>query len=204
MIRVGIIDDHQLYTDALSSILKIQQEISEVCVLNNPHQSTEWLLKEKPEVVLLDMMMPEINGINLIPKLKAEKTKVIVVTSRSNRKLMRLCLTAGANGFCSKNTDVTELLLGIRKVVNGQVYISNNLKESTLGDTKLRPQLSNRETEVLEHLSKGLSSREIADLLFITEHTVNSHRKNLLKKFKCNTTAQMLHKLVMSDEDYLG
>ncbi|MGB0367805.1 MAG: response regulator transcription factor [Flavobacteriales bacterium] len=123
------------------------------------------------------------------------------------RKAANLCACFPDEGRTSVynseklNTAIDELLFGIRTVVNGQNYVSNDLKNKSSEGSKKNPQLSEREKDVLQLLSKGLSSRLIAEQLFITEHTVNSHRKSLLKKFGCNTTAQMLHKLVMLDDD---
>lgn len=200
MIRIGIIDDHLLFTEGLSAALGQREEVDSVAVLNDATDAEQWLLKVVPQIVILDIMMPQQSGIDLIPLIVSKDIKVLVVTSRSDREMLKRCMASGAHGFCSKNTPVSELLMAMRKLMQGETYVCAGLGVNVEQDAELK-ELTEREKEVIRLLVKGLSSRKIAELLFVTEHTVNTHRKRMLRKYGCNTTTALIDKLVMAGVD---
>jgi DNA-binding NarL/FixJ family response regulator len=198
--RIGIIDDHQLFTDGLSSALRIKDEVTSVEVLNSPETAEEWFSDKEFDVVMLDVMMPAMSGVELIPLIMKKGIKVLVVTSRSDREMLKRCMASGAHGFCSKNTSVAELLSAMQKLMQGETYVCSGLGVNAEPRTELQ-ELTDREKEVIRLLAKGYSSRLIAEELFITEHTVNTHRKRMLRKYGCNTTTALIDKLVMAGVD---
>jgi len=201
--RIGIIDDHLLFTEGLSSALSLRKEVGQIHVLNDPHLAERWLAEKRPELVILDLVMPGRSGIDLIPVLLTAGVRVLVVTSRSDREMMRLCMASGAHGFCSKNTPVDELVRAMAAIMKGDTYVCgqmNGQSEAHADDKGL----TQREKEVVRLLVKGYSSQRIADELFVTKHTVDTHRKRMLRKFGASSTTELINMLVMSGTDLTG
>jgi DNA-binding NarL/FixJ family response regulator len=152
-------------------------------------------------IILLDISLPDMDGLTLCELIRRDNktTKIIGVTSANDAGIITQLLHRGGNGYLLKNMERDELIHAINRVLDGHIYLSREANEKVLQqfqslDTALNqmPVLTRREKEILELLSDGLTSPQIADKLFLSGHTVETHRKNLLQKFNVNNTLLLL------------
>jgi DNA-binding NarL/FixJ family response regulator len=155
------------------------------------------------DLILLDISMPNLRGLEAIPEIKAtHAAKIIVLTMHTEKEYLYQAFSAGADGYLLKDDPETELFAAIKKVRDGQTYVSPRLTGEFLnnwaqlrkgnGDVlKNHDQLSNREKQILKMIAEGKRSKEIADLLFISPRTVEHHRKNLMTKLSLKNTAAL-------------
>lgn len=202
-IKVVLADDHQMFLDGLYSLLS-QVEIVEVkATANNGKELIEKLRKDPAiDVAVVDMHMDVMNGIQTTLQLRQEfpHIRVIGLTMENDLTSIREMLDAGASGYILKNTGKTELEMALEKVAAGEFYLSqsvgNLLAREMLHNRQQKKeikedglsQLTERETEILKMIAAEMSSQEIADKLFISPKTVETHRKNLMKKIGANNT----------------
>ncbi len=199
MIRVLIADDHQMFIDGLKSLLERESGIEITGSANNGTQALECIEAQKPDVVLLDINMPEMNGINttaLIRK-KYPAVKVLILTMYKTKGFINGLTRTGAAGYILKNTSHSELMEAIRTVAAGGTFFSKEVAE-TLSDKKPRfevhsdASLSKREIEIIREIAKGLTTKQIAEKLFISYYTIETHRKNILSKLQLTNTAEVI------------
>lgn len=208
-ISLLIADDHTLYVDALVMALH-HQELLPVKVIGTVSNGEQLLLKLqslRPDILLLDLNMPVLNGLEAIPLIKTEypRLRILVVTKYSDPKFIKECLQVHQiSGYVLKTSGFSELLEGIRLVYQGQSYLSKGLqlypKESleeldppVFGESFLaRYNLTRREQEILGLIAQAKSNTEIADGLFISPQTVGAHRKNIMRKLNISTTAGLV------------
>ena len=199
MIRVLIADDHQMFIDGLKSLLERESGIEITGSANNGTQALECIEAQKPDVVLLDINMPEMNGINttaLIRK-KYPAVKVLILTMYKTKGFINGLTRTGAAGYILKNTSHSELMEAIRTVAAGSTFFSKEVAE-TLSDKKPRfevhsdASLSKREIEIIREIAKGLTTKQIAEKLFISYYTIETHRKNILSKLQLTNTAEVI------------
>jgi DNA-binding NarL/FixJ family response regulator len=208
-ISIVIADDHKLFVDAL--VMSFQhQTILPVKILDTASNGEELLLKLqslKPDILLLDLNMPVMNGLDVIPVLKIEhpRLRVVVVTKYSDPKFVRECLQEhNVSGYILKTSSLAELLEALSQVYTGQSYISKGLQlypkdfveeedVSLFDETFLaKYNLTRRELEILGLIAQAKSNAEIADGLFISPQTVGAHRKNIMRKLNISTTAGLV------------
>lgn len=200
-VNILIADDHQLITDGLFLIMKNEKFIGEIHIAKNGKEAAEKASAEKIDCVIMDINMPELNGLEATNLIKKEKPqiKIIVVSMLCEPSVVSKMLKAGADAFINKDTGKVELFKAIEKVMQGEKYISpeisNNLfshlnsRNVTSADKK---HLTPREIEVVGYIAGGLTNHEIAAMLFLSTVTVDTHRKNILAKLQLKNTAALV------------
>jgi DNA-binding NarL/FixJ family response regulator len=210
-INLLIADDHQLITDGISKILETEKTIGEIHTASNGSEAIDKALKHDIDCVVIDINMPVLNGLEATKQIKQQKpsVKVIAVSMLSDASIVSKMMKAGADAFINKDTGKTELLKAIDKVMQGEKYISpqisNNLfthfNDRTVNRKDTEKQLTAREVEIIRYIADGLTNHEIADKLFLSVVTVDTHRKNMLAKLHLKNTASLVkyaadHKLL--------
>ncbi len=188
ILKLYIVDDHQMLIDGLKALLSDESNISIVGESNLPLVALKEIAEYRPDIVLTDINMPEMDGIELTKEVKKlnPEIKVIALSMFGERETISDMLKAGVNGYILKNTGKAELLNAINKVANGGTFFSDEvsaemLKTPTASETK-EISLSLREIEVIELIAKEYTNAKIAETLFISERTVETHRKNIFRK----------------------
>ena len=191
--RILIADDHLIFAQSLKALLLSNADMEIVGIVENGKLALQYLEKDQVDIVLSDLQMPEMGGTELVLQIRNRfpAVKVMILSMVSEASLIREAIQAGAAGFGSKNMDKEELERALRMIHNGETYISSNiLRELTRVPTATRydetesemKALSEREIEVLSLIAQELNTNEIAEKLFVSVNTVETHRKNLFKK----------------------
>ncbi|PSL07454.1 response regulator transcription factor [Cecembia rubra] len=197
--KVGLIhiDDHMIFLQGLRSMLKENQKINYLGNTGNLNDGWKLFLEKKPELVLLDYFLPDGKGLNLAQKMieKRPEVKIIFLTMEDHPDLIEICKSFGIMGFLPKTIDKNELFLAIDEVLLGRPYIPSRktLKKGPISnseDEKLSI-LSSREKQIAYLITEGYTSQEISKKLFLSQFTVNTHRRNVLQKLGLNNTAQL-------------
>jgi DNA-binding NarL/FixJ family response regulator len=198
-----IVEDHPIVRDSLISLINSSDLALECHHVNTAHDGLAWLNGNKAEIILLDINLPDMSGIEFckIARSRHAGLKILAITSIEQRHVVDQMLAAGANGFVLKSSDTSEILEAIKQVMGGQQYISKSVEDLLKGKSNTYselPLLTRREVEVLKLIADGLTNQEIAEKLFISTWTVDSHRKNLLLKFNAKNTAILVKTAVTS------
>jgi two-component system, NarL family, response regulator DegU len=194
-IKVLIADDHDLVREGICKLLELYEDI-EVCGEAEDGLETVSRVRENPpDLVLLDLNMPRMNGLTTISKIKEIKpaVKVLILTIHDEEEYIYEVIKAGAEGYVQKDINPEELKEAIDRVIKGERVFPRSIEEQINNIAVHKPRiedLSNREREVLELLAEGMSNRKIADTLFISEKTVKNHVSNILKKLSVNDRTQ--------------
>lgn len=203
MIKIILADDHQIVRDGLKSLLS---GIPEVMVTGEAADGSELLLLLKSiraDIVLLDISMPGISGIEICKKIRATypSLRVIMLSMYTNEEFIFQAFQEGAMAYLPKNISRRELVETIFKVYEGEEYISPSLSatwaNNLLKKAKEKPQsdpelLSRRELEILKFCAEGLTNKDISEKLFISIRTVESHKSHIMQKLELRTTAEMV------------
>jgi DNA-binding NarL/FixJ family response regulator len=190
--RVLIVDDHEIVLDSLSLLLGSFDHISVVGKFTNGNDAIGYYQKYGADLVITDMRMPSMSGVALCTELRKinPNAVVLMLTMVEELKQIREAIKVGVNGYVLKMTDARELSLAVRTVLTGRRYFSEEVivelsvgrEESSSSKGGLFAKLTLRELEILRLVGKELSTNEIAEKLFISVHTVESHRRNLMQK----------------------
>ena len=205
MIRVMIADDHNMFVEGIESILEGHDHIQ---VVSNDYTGNEVIEKMPtvhPDVILLDINLPGLNGLEVCQRLSKEypDVKVLALSMHNEESFVTEILKYGAQGYILKNTGKKELISAIETIHSGQSYFSEEVTETimkslvnqrtgTKKTASLAPKISRREKDVLELIMKEFTTQEIADTLFISLKTVESHRRSLLTKLNVRNTAGLV------------
>jgi DNA-binding NarL/FixJ family response regulator len=199
-VKLYLADDHQILIDGLIAFFKEIEDIEVIGFANDGLTLMRELQKREPDLVLLDMNMPKLDGISALKRIKKEypQIKVIILSNYNQSQFIKEARENGASGYVLKNGSKTELLDAIEIVKNGGLYFDTaETKEEEPNrfddDFVKKYQLTKREIEIIKQVCAGLSSRQMSDKLFISEYTVNTHRKNILAKLKVNNTAGIIN-----------
>ncbi len=210
MTRILIVDDHPLVRDGIQTMLRDETSIQIAGASKTAAEALAFLGAEEPDIILLDISLPDMNGLELCEKIRKthKRVKIIGLTSTNEAGIITGLLQRGGNGYLLKNMERAELLNAIQTVLNGKVYLSEAANDKVLeqfqnvkGAQDDIPLLTRREREILQLLSDGLNGPQIAEKLFLSPLTIETHRKNLLRKFHANSVQLLLktardHKLV--------
>lgn len=203
MIQVFIVDDHKMVIEGLQLLLQNEENIKVVGSAVSGAEALERIPTEQPDVVLLDINMPEMNGIDTCKKLLETHPdlKIIAISMHKESSLIKLMLSSGAKGYVLKNAGQDEVIEAIEKVHSGKMYLDDTVNEivvnsvATGHDKKSSspfPTLSRREKEILQLILKEHTTQEIAEKLFISFGTVETHRRNMLIKTGARNTAGLV------------
>jgi len=205
-IRVMVVDDHDIVRYGICSVLKSSPDIEVVGEASNGVQAVDQFNDLMPDVVLLDISMPEMNGIETTRTIvrNHSNARVLILTMHLNEEYLNQVLSAGASGYILKNTEIGEMLNAIRTVAQGrQIFsapISTLMTEKYVRSAQYNqdskdsdnPSLTKRETEILQKIADGKTSQEIAEILFISPRTVDTHRANLIQKLGVKNSAGLV------------
>ncbi|QIY90668.1 response regulator [Chryseobacterium gallinarum] len=198
--RIILVDIHSIFSEGLEKILSDTGNFEMVSRFSNGNECLHFLDHSVIEVVLLDVALPDMKGNELckIIKFKHPKTVVLVLSHCHERRTIMDMLSNGANGYLLKNTSLEELIKCIDAALQGEIVFSKDVKEiisfPQLATSEESVHLTNREKEVLALIALGKTTMQMADQLHISKHTVESHRKNLLQKFKSRNMAELIKK----------
>lgn len=193
--KIFIVDDHYMVIEGIRAMLQQEQGIEWAGQAMNGASCLAYLAKQLPDIILMDIHLPDINGVELCRQVKALYPSVFVIglSTFNQYTFIQKMMENGASGYVLKNASREELLEAFGEVMKGRAYlsldVSRELHKPAEDDT---PVLTRRELEVLRLIAEGLTNQEIADKLFVSSTTVNTHRKNLLAKFKAKNTATLI------------
>ena len=203
MIKVHIADDHQIIIDGLIAILDFQENIEVVGYSLNGNQVLDWLQNNEADILLLDINMPDLSGIEVMEKIKnySKVPDIIVLSSYENIKLIKDILKLGVKSFVPKKSAGEHIVQAINIVAEGGQYFTEDIKEKMMKTMMGEPvhdeenaegllinSLTKRERQILKLISLEHTTKEICEKLFISASTVETHRKNLTKKLKAKNS----------------
>jgi DNA-binding NarL/FixJ family response regulator len=205
-IKILFADDHAIVRDGLRLLFKSDSQFNIVGEAADGEEVLELVAKHKPDVAVLDISMPRLNGIEAtkIIKEKFPLTKVLILTIHENEEYIQQMILAGADGYVVKNAEKKEIFDGVRAVANNESFfspsVSKVLLEGLIKRTRKKEEqesdvynkLTRREIEVLRLIADGLTSKGISEKLFLSVSTVNSHRTNMMKKLDIHDTASLV------------
>ena len=190
-IKIAITDDHEMVLKGIETMLLGTPELEVVGTYKDSNETLENIDKDNPDVLLLDINLPDINGIDLCKKLvnKHPDLKIIALTNFDETSFVKRILNNGAHGYLLKNTHKIELIDAIKTVLSGEQYLQKDIQKKLLNQAigkttsnSLNIKLTRREKEVLQAISEELTTLEISEKLFISPKTVETHRMNLMSK----------------------
>ncbi len=205
--RVLIADDHTLVQSGITELVKSIPGFSVIGTAENGKVAIELAQILSPNIILMDVDMPIMNGLEATIQLKKSysQIKIIILTMHGDPSLIKRMMEIGANGFLFKNSDREEFETALKRVAEGKTYFSGDAAKAvitgenltsgnfTVGtDALLLSKLTEREREILKLIAKGLSNKKIGLELFISHRTVDSHRTNLMKKLQVHNTAALI------------
>jgi len=202
MIKLFIADDHELFREGLKSLLSREKDIAIVGSASDGLEAVNAVRRLKPEVVLMDVTMPNMNGIQATAKICSElpDIAVIVISMHNDRRFIAEALKAGARGYVLKESSPELMLDAIRTVSRNEVFFSPKVCTVLVSDYlrllgneevgRASP-LSEREMEVLQLLVKGRNGKQVADALSISKNTVDTHRRRIMDKLGCESMAEL-------------
>ena len=201
--RVVIAEDHTILREGLRSLIASSPDFQVVSEAEDGYAAIRCAEKHKPDILLLDLSMPRLNGLEAIKGIKkvSNKTKVVVLTVHKADEYILASLRAGADGYLLKNENFADLLTAFKSVLSGKQYLSPEISETvlvgrldgkkTLKKTTAWDNLSKREREILKLIAEDYKSKDIAQLLFISIKTVEKHRANLMKKLNLHSVSAL-------------
>ncbi len=201
-IRVLIADDHSMVRQGIKQILELEKDITVIAQASNGDEAVKMARECKPDIILMDINMPNTNGLQAIQELKQDKDpfKIIVLTIHEDREYLFKTLQMGAEGYILKDSEPSVLIEAIRNVNSGQSFIQPNMTKELVKeftrvtlhekDKTEENSLTAREIEVLGLIAEGLINKEIAKQLYISEKTVKNHVSNIFKKLNVSDRTQ--------------
>lgn len=193
-IKVLVADDHELVREGICKLLNFYDSIEVVGEASDGLEAVNKVRDYFPDLVLLDLNMPKMNGIDAIKRIKeiSPKIKIIILTIHDQEEYVYEVTRAGAEGYVQKDIKPDDLKNAIDEVIDGGSVFPRSLEKQVKESTQEEEieSLSNREQEVMEHLAQGMSNKQIANALYISEKTVKNHVSNILRKLKVNDRTQ--------------
>ncbi len=195
-IKILIADDHQMFIDGVKSLLRREKHMDFIGEVNDGIQALEFLKNQEPHLLLSDISMPNLSGVDLVKEVKEKwpQVKILVISMHSEKEIIAEIMLAEAEGYILKNAPKEELIHAIDEIASGGVHYAKEvmtvmlqkIKKSVKSEVETK-NLSPRELEVIHLLAKEYSTQEIAERLFISPRTVDTHRKNIMTKTKSKT-----------------
>jgi two-component system, NarL family, nitrate/nitrite response regulator NarL len=208
-VKLAIVDDHQIVIDGLKSLLHGHQRFSVVAETNSPKKLLELLAETEVDMLLTDIMMPEMNGQELAKTVRKYYPNIRILAlsmSGQGEVVNEMINDADIAGYVLKNIDKNEFINALEKIANGGIYFSEEIMNEMLRASQIRKKneevhLTAREIEIVGLIEKEKSNKDIAEMLFLSERTVETHRKNIFRKTKTNSVIGLVkyayeHKLI--------
>jgi len=203
MIKILLVDDHKIITDGISNLLENESGIQVIAVAHNGEEALHKITEIEINLVLLDIDMPVMNGIECAEKIseKYPNLNIAMLTMHEEKALIQQFIEMGVKGYFLKTIQKDELIHAIKIIANGGDYFPSDVTKALLKKEKINPNvtqsplladLSERELEIIKLIAGGLSNKEIADQLFISPRTVDTHRTNLMKKLDIHNIAGLV------------
>ena len=200
-IRIVIADDHDIIRAGIKSVLSAHTEYEVCAEAVNGEEALEVAERVKPDILLLDITMPKISGLDIISRVKrvSPQTKIIIISVHKLGAYVLKALHQGVSGYLHKENVAEELILALRKVTAGKVYLGEAISEY-LADTAKEPKkknealavLNERESDILRLVAEGKTAKEIANILFISHRTVENYKNSILKKLNLHKTSDLI------------
>lgn len=207
--KIAIVDDHQIVIDGLRSLLKGYNQFEIVIESNHPETIVSLLKKQQVDILLTDVMMPVLTGVELAKQVKKEfpGIKIIALSMNGEGSLVNQMIEeSDISGYLLKNIGQTEFITALNKIAEGGIYFSDDVLQEMLKASERKQvsddnKLTNREIEIVRLIEKEYSNKKIAEELFLSERTVETHRKNIFRKTKTNSVIGLIkyayeHKLI--------
>ena len=197
---VFIVDDHYIIIEGIYSLLKEERNIEWMGHATNASSCLSFLKQQQPDVILMDINLPDKSGIDLCREVKELYPSILILglSTFNQQAVIRNMTGNGASGYVLKNATKEELLKAIATITSGKDYLSEEARLILREKDDTMPPVTRREKEVLELIAEGLTNAEIAEKLFVSIPTVNTHRKSLLEKFDAANTAVLIGKAMKS------
>lgn len=197
MVRVFLVDDHAIVIEGIYSLLQNEKEIEVAGYANNGENCLHFFAHHTADVILMDISLPDMNGIELCALVRKKWPEVLIIalSTFNQGTYVRKMMEAGASGYLLKNAGKHEFIEAIKTVVHGKTYFSSDAKLALKADLHLQndiPPLTKREKEVLSLIAEGFTNVQMAEKLFISADTIDSHRKNLHTKLNVKNTAMLI------------
>jgi DNA-binding NarL/FixJ family response regulator len=203
LVKILLADDHAILRDGLKIVLQTDKSIKILGEAGDGEEVIALVKKLQPDIVILDINMPKMNGIEAARAIRKfdKKVRILMLTMYEQENYIVDAISAGINGYIFKMSDMEEFLLAIKELSEGRDYFSEKVSQIVFKGMHLKAQkseehekihITNREKEILKLLAKGLTSQEIAETLFISYFTVGQHRKNILEKLGLKNTAELV------------
>lgn len=199
MINLLIADDHKVLIDGFVSLFDKIENFQVVAVVNNGAEVLEKLKEVEVDIAILDINMPVLNGVETCKRIKKEfpSVKVIALSMYKESSFVKRMMQNGAKGYVLKSDSASTLIEAVNTVASGKDYYSDQLKDILINHIIQEKTLdinsiTKREKQVLKLIAKGSTTKDMSELLFVSEHTIISHRKNLLSKFNAKNTAELV------------
>ncbi len=205
-IKIMLVDDHQIVRDGIKALLESLDNVQVIGEAANVQELLEKLETSQPDIIVTDISMPDISGIELTKIINENPNysgiKVLILSMFTNEDFIFNAIKAGAKGYLPKNTTRRELFDAVNTIYNGDEYFSESISNIILksyikkaqGDEQAdkKEALSVRETEILKHFAQGMANQEIADKLFISIRTVESHKNHIMQKLELKSTVDLI------------
>ncbi len=214
-LRLLLADDHKLFRDGLRSMLESQKGIEVIAEAGDGPGAVKLAAELQPDIVLMDVSMPDLNGIEATRKIIADHPtiKIIMLSMHSDRRYITEALRSGARGYLLKDSAFEEVVNAIRDCMNDKVYLSSRIADIVIndyislaksGDSSAYAVLSAREREVLQMLAEGKTTKEIASQLQVSAKTIESHRKQVMDKLDLHSIAELTKYAIREGLTQLG
>lgn len=205
MIRLVIAEDHISLIDGIKVFFEYEKDIEFIGSACNGKELVELVEKEKPNLIITDIRMPVMDGIQATQRILSNypDIKIIAFTMFDQDNAVKQMIAAGARGYILKNASLKELLFAIRKVHEGEYYYDPNINPDVEDNSaEKKPLLTKRQQEILKLVGEGKTNQEIAELLFIGKTTVETHRKNMIRKLDLQGAGELLRYALDSKYDF--
>ncbi len=203
-IRVVIADDHTIVREGLRALLSSEADITVVGEASDGHDALQEVRRTQPDVIVMDLGMPRLNGVDAAQQIRNEhpKTQVVVLSMHGSEEFVRPAIRAGAAGYLVKGSGLSDLVAAIRAVHRGEAFFSPSItrlvldRSAILAESPRPDELTNREREVLQLIAEGNSSADVARLLSLSVKTVESHRSHIMDKVGVRNVAGLVRHAV--------
>ncbi|MGA1864702.1 MAG: response regulator [bacterium] len=205
-ITVALADDHAILRQGIESLIKKELDIEVIGEASDGHETLKLVEDRKPDILILDIAMPKLNGIEVSKRIKNKfpQTKIIILSMYDNQEYIFELFSCGVSAYLLKESVASDLISAIKAVYNGDSYLSPSISKKVINgyllmQQKKKPEkpvsensLTSREREILQLIAEGYSSREISELLNTSIKTVDAHRNNLMKKLKIHRKTELI------------